>query len=173
MGIETAHRQAPLGWRCSESDPFCTVFLGAFGAKKIQNALNRILGKVSWQHFNGLEVTGLVAKRFLGLPYAHGFRTFASCPTELLPGWRRSPAIIPARCSIGPRLMAFLWLGRNPSHADPSLFLSRQAPGWMRFRAGQARVKLALLPRPGATRGTADKQRMFLLGFHDHRMPDY
>jgi hypothetical protein len=44
------------------------VFFGAFGAKKIQHALNRILGKVSWQHFNGLEVTGLVAKRFLGLP---------------------------------------------------------------------------------------------------------
>jgi hypothetical protein len=24
---------------------------------------------VSWQRFNGLEVTGLVAKRFLSLPY--------------------------------------------------------------------------------------------------------
>lgn len=46
------------------------IVFGALGAKKIQHALNRILGKVSWQHFNGLEVTGLVAKRFLGLPYA-------------------------------------------------------------------------------------------------------
>jgi len=26
-------------------------------------------GNVSWQRFNGLEVTGLVAKRFLSLPY--------------------------------------------------------------------------------------------------------
>ena len=46
------------------------MVFGTLGAKKIQHALNRILGKVSWQHFNGLEVTGLVAKRFLGLPYA-------------------------------------------------------------------------------------------------------
>lgn len=46
------------------------IFLGSLGAEKIQHALNRILGKVSRQHFNGLEVTGIVAKRFLGLPYA-------------------------------------------------------------------------------------------------------
>jgi len=46
------------------------MFFGALGAKKIQHALDRILGKVCQQHFNGLEVTGIVAKRFLGLPYA-------------------------------------------------------------------------------------------------------
>jgi hypothetical protein len=46
------------------------MFFGALGAKKIQQAVNRILGKVSRQNFNGLEVTGIVAKRFLGLPYA-------------------------------------------------------------------------------------------------------
>jgi len=46
------------------------MFLGVLGAKKIQDALQRILGKVSRQHFNGLEVTGIVAKRFLGVPYA-------------------------------------------------------------------------------------------------------
>ena len=45
-------------------------FFGVLGAKKIQNALQRILGKVKQQHFNGLEVTGIVAKRFLGVPYA-------------------------------------------------------------------------------------------------------
>jgi len=47
---------------------FCCF--GALGAKKIQNALKRILGKVKQQHFNSLEVTGIVAKRFLGVPYA-------------------------------------------------------------------------------------------------------
>ena len=47
-----------------------TMFFGAIGATKIQNALKRILGKVKQQHFNGLEVTGIVAKRFLGMPYA-------------------------------------------------------------------------------------------------------
>jgi len=46
------------------------MFFGAIGAKKIQNALKRILGKVKQQHFNGLEVTEIVAKRFLGVPYA-------------------------------------------------------------------------------------------------------
>ena len=47
-----------------------TMFIGALGAKKIENALKRILEKVKQQHFNGLEVTGIVAKRFLGLRYA-------------------------------------------------------------------------------------------------------
>ena len=46
------------------------MFFGALGAKKIERALKRILGKVKQQHFNGLEVTDIVAKRFLGVPYA-------------------------------------------------------------------------------------------------------
>jgi hypothetical protein len=46
------------------------MFFGALGTKKIQNALKRILAKVRDQNFNGLEVTGIVAKRFLGVPYA-------------------------------------------------------------------------------------------------------
>ena len=47
-----------------------TMFFGALGARKIQDALKRILGKAKQEHFNGLEVTGIVAKRFLGVPYA-------------------------------------------------------------------------------------------------------
>jgi hypothetical protein len=46
------------------------MFFGALRAKKIEHALKRILGKVKQQHFNGLEVTEIVAKRFLGVPYA-------------------------------------------------------------------------------------------------------
>jgi len=46
------------------------MFLGALGAKNIQNALLRIFRKVKLQHFNGIEVTGIVAKRFMGIPYA-------------------------------------------------------------------------------------------------------
>jgi hypothetical protein len=42
---------------------------GAIGAKKIQNALHRIFGKVRQQPFNALEVTEIVLKRFLGVPY--------------------------------------------------------------------------------------------------------
>jgi len=59
------------------------MFLGAIGAKKIQAALTRVLRKVSHEHFNGLEVTGIVAKRFLGLPYtvvsAHSRHVQSSC----------------------------------------------------------------------------------------------
>ena len=46
------------------------TFFGALGTKRIHNALRRILAKVRVQNFNCLEVTGIVAKRFLGLPYA-------------------------------------------------------------------------------------------------------
>jgi hypothetical protein len=45
------------------------VFFGALGARNIQNAMTRILAKVKRQHFNCLEVTGIVAKRFLGVRY--------------------------------------------------------------------------------------------------------
>ena len=45
------------------------MFFGSLGAAKIQNALKRILEKVKLQHFNGLEVTGIVARHFLGVPY--------------------------------------------------------------------------------------------------------
>jgi hypothetical protein len=44
-------------------------FFGVLGAAKIQSALRRILGKVKQQQFNGLEVTGIVAGHFLGVPY--------------------------------------------------------------------------------------------------------
>jgi hypothetical protein len=59
------------------------MFLGAIGAKKIQNALGRILAKVRGQNFNSLEVTGIVAKHFLGVPYvilsAHSRHIQQSC----------------------------------------------------------------------------------------------
>ena len=46
------------------------MFFGAPGTAKVKNALHRILTKVKPQEFNCLEVTGIVAKRFLGVPYA-------------------------------------------------------------------------------------------------------
>jgi len=45
------------------------MFLGAPRTEKIKNALNRILGQASEQHYNGLEVTGIVSKHFLGFTY--------------------------------------------------------------------------------------------------------
>jgi hypothetical protein len=59
------------------------MFFGPLGAKKIQDALKRILGKVKRQHFNALQVTEIVAKRFLGVPYsivsAHSRHIQQSC----------------------------------------------------------------------------------------------
>jgi hypothetical protein len=59
------------------------MFFGALGPRKIQNALMRILAKVKQQHFNGLEVSGVVAKHFLGVPYvvvtAHSRHVQQSC----------------------------------------------------------------------------------------------
>jgi hypothetical protein len=46
------------------------MFFGAVGVQSIRKALKRILGKVRHQNFNSLEVTGIVAMRFLGVPYA-------------------------------------------------------------------------------------------------------
>lgn len=46
------------------------VFFGSIGTIKIRNAIRRILAKVRPQGFNCLEVTGISAKRFLGLHYA-------------------------------------------------------------------------------------------------------
>jgi hypothetical protein len=45
------------------------MFFGVVGTTKIQKALQKILAKVKQQHFNGLEVTGIVASHFLGVPY--------------------------------------------------------------------------------------------------------
>jgi hypothetical protein len=52
------------------ADEIKTTFFGAIGASKIQQALERITRKVKSQNFNCLEVTSIVAKRFLGVPYA-------------------------------------------------------------------------------------------------------
>ena len=64
------------------------MFFGALGAKKVQNALQRILGKVRGQGFNCLEVTGIVAKRFLGMPYtvvaAHSRHIQQGCQLDVL-----------------------------------------------------------------------------------------
>jgi hypothetical protein len=59
------------------------MFWGGRGPDTIHNALTRILGKVKGQDFNCLEVTAIVAKRFLGVPYttvsAHSRHIQQSC----------------------------------------------------------------------------------------------
>lgn len=59
------------------------MFLGVLAPEKIESALKRILVKVKPQHFNGLEVTEIVVRRFLGVPYvtvsAHSRHMQQSC----------------------------------------------------------------------------------------------
>jgi hypothetical protein len=59
------------------------MFFGAIVAEKIQNALRRMLAKVAPLNFNCLEVTGIAAKHFLGVPYtiisAHSRHIQQSC----------------------------------------------------------------------------------------------
>jgi len=50
-------------------DELKTTFFGAMGTQRIQSAIKRILGKVQRKKFNCLEVTGIVTKRFFGVPY--------------------------------------------------------------------------------------------------------
>jgi hypothetical protein len=78
------------------------MFFGALEAKKIEKALRRIFGKVRHQPFNALEVTGIVKKRFLGVPYtivsAHWRHIQQSCYLNAQTGrwtsqvatWKRS-----------------------------------------------------------------------------------
>jgi hypothetical protein len=59
------------------------IFFGSPRLAKIQGALKRILAKVKPQHFNGLEVTAIDARHFLGVPYvtvsAHSRHLQHSC----------------------------------------------------------------------------------------------
>ena len=56
---------------------------GSLSATKVQSALKRILAKVKQLHFNGLEVTAIVPRHFLGVPYvtvsAHSRHMQQSC----------------------------------------------------------------------------------------------
>jgi hypothetical protein len=59
------------------------MFFGTIGATKVRDALRRIARRVQQHNFNCLEVTGIVNKRFLGLPYttvsAHSRHIQQSC----------------------------------------------------------------------------------------------
>jgi hypothetical protein len=49
------------------------MFFGSLKPAKVRSALKRILAKVKPQHFNGLEVTAIVSRHFLGVPYVTVF----------------------------------------------------------------------------------------------------
>ena len=45
--------------------------LGYWGKKTVRRAMERVLAKAEPSKFNCLEITGISAKQFLGLPYVH------------------------------------------------------------------------------------------------------
>ena len=70
-GFALGHKIHDTGWHFFFiAEEIKVRIFGALGAKNIRSALKRILGKVRQQNFNCFEVTGIVAKRFLGVPYA-------------------------------------------------------------------------------------------------------
>jgi hypothetical protein len=77
------------------------MFFGAMGVTKVREALQRILRKVKQQNFNCLEVTGIVAKRFLGMPYgtvsAHSRHIQRTCQLDDIERRRAGQA----RCGVG------------------------------------------------------------------------
>jgi hypothetical protein len=83
-GFALDHKIRDAGWNFFfMAAEVRAMFFGATGAEKIRKALRRILGKARREHFNALEVTGIVAKRFLGIPYtvvmAHSRHVQQSC----------------------------------------------------------------------------------------------
>jgi hypothetical protein len=62
------------------------MFFGSQKASKVRRALKRILAKVKQQHFNSLEVTAIVSRHFLGVPYVtvsvHSRHIQQSCHLE-------------------------------------------------------------------------------------------
>jgi hypothetical protein len=71
------------------------MFLGGVGAAKIGNALQGLLRKVRPQNFNSLEITGIVARHFLGVPYvtvsAHSRHMQESCQLDNAQARQSSP----------------------------------------------------------------------------------
>jgi|SRR5579863_286262 hypothetical protein len=59
------------------------MFIGAIETESIRKAVGRMLGKLKLMDFNCLEVTGIVTRRFLGVPYtvvsAHSRHIQQSC----------------------------------------------------------------------------------------------
>jgi len=83
-GLATNHKIQAAGWNFFfMAAEVKVMFFGALGAKSIQKALERMLAKVKPLNFNCLEVTGIAAKRFLGVPYtvvsAHSRHIQQSC----------------------------------------------------------------------------------------------
>jgi hypothetical protein len=83
-GSSLEHKIRAAGWNFFfMASEVKVMFFGFIGGVGVQSALIRILAKVKQQHFNSIEVTGIVARSFLGVPYvtvsAHSRHMQQSC----------------------------------------------------------------------------------------------
>lgn len=69
-GLKLGRRIEAANWNFFFlAGPIRTTVLGREGLPALRRAVNRILAKREGQDFNSLEITKLVSKRFLGVPY--------------------------------------------------------------------------------------------------------
>jgi hypothetical protein len=69
-GFDLDHKIHAAGWSFFfMAGELKTRFLGAVSEKNVRKALMRILARMRGQNFNCLEVTGISAEHFVGVPY--------------------------------------------------------------------------------------------------------
>jgi hypothetical protein len=68
-GLDRKTHEAGWTFSCVAGEIKATVF-GFDGQRTVRRAVKRILANLKSEKFNGLEITQVEAKRFLGLPYA-------------------------------------------------------------------------------------------------------
>lgn len=63
-----------------------SMYIGSLGTAKVESAVQRILRMVKMENFNALEITAIVRRHFLGMPYvtvlAHSRHMQESCYLE-------------------------------------------------------------------------------------------
>jgi hypothetical protein len=69
-GRELGRKIREAGWSffCIAGELKAMAF-GFAGRRTVRRATKRLLGNLEWEKFNSLEITQVVTKRFLGLPY--------------------------------------------------------------------------------------------------------
>lgn len=94
-GLELDRKIHAAGWNFFfMAGEIKATFLGSIGPARIQSALKRIAAKVTGQHFNSLEITEIITRHFLGVPYvtvsAHSRHMQQSCYLDGLEARRTS-----------------------------------------------------------------------------------
>jgi hypothetical protein len=173
------------GWYfCFMAAEVKVMFLGAIGTN-LQKALQRMLKKLKSLNFNCLEVTGMVAKRFLGCRTPWFQRTRAKynkVAGSMAPpnGGRSTPPSGPEVKRALRSLRRSIDLTRiervdrllecAAAVSSQSLFRARYAPISMRIGARLAGAKFTLFSWPSSASRATNRQSQFPFGCHDYIM---